>query len=409
MGQFKPMALKLQKHIKSLEDQAPKLEALKIKFENQSNQMVIEKRKFQDKQEELERSREDLQTKERKLKTKYLAKVKFYNDFLSRMKGHGEANITLPHLIRWANFIQRQKDEAIPKQLLNKRNPARKAAEDVRDANRSARKANRKMEVLRTHMELYERYAPWLSEVCDYSVSDIIEGLEAEAKLAERTSDTGDPVEVFVPTAQWGDMSISERNQLALYRYWDYSRKMSSWSVGIQYERYIGWLYENRKYQVEYHGANKGVNDLGIDLLRSNGSELHVVQCKRLSVVKGMPVRENTIAQTYGAAKFTEKDVPDGIDVVPVVYTSFEVSDTARAFADYLGVRLFEHIALEGYPSIKCNRSSASGEKIYHLPFDQQYDTCKIEPQKGDFYTETVAEAESAGFRRAYRWNGIVG
>ena len=47
----------------------------------------------------------------------------------------------------------------------------------------------------------------------------------------------------------------------------------------------------------------------------------------------------------------------------------------------------------------------ANGDKIYHLPFDQQYDRCIIN-EPGEFYASTVAEAEKAGFRRAMRWRG---
>jgi hypothetical protein len=45
-------------------------------------------------------------------------------------------------------------------------------------------------------------------------------------------------------------------------------------------------------------------------------------------------------------------------------------------------------------------------EKIYHLPFDQQYDRTKIIKSKGEFYAKTVIEAELRGFRRAHRWRG---
>jgi len=44
-------------------------------------------------------------------------------------------------------------------------------------------------------------------------------------------------------------------------------------------------------------------------------------------------------------------------------------------------------------------------EKIYHLPFDQQYDNTKIF-EKGEFYCRTTEEAERKGFRRAFRWHG---
>lgn len=43
--------------------------------------------------------------------------------------------------------------------------------------------------------------------------------------------------------------------------------------------------------------------------------------------------------------------------------------------------------------------------KIYHLPFDQQYDATKIN-SAGEFMATTIAEAENAGFRRAHKWFG---
>ncbi|MFA6944293.1 MAG: hypothetical protein WC220_00200, partial [Pedobacter sp.] len=58
----------------------------------------------------------------------------------------------------------------------------------------------------------------------------------------------------------------------------------------------------------------------------------------------------------------------------------------------------------EKYPVIKCNIAS-DGEKIYHLPFDQQYDKTLIK-NNGEFYAATVREAENKGFRRAFRWRG---
>jgi hypothetical protein len=71
-----------------------------------------------------------------------------------------------------------------------------------------------------------------------------------------------------------------------------------------------------------------------------------------------------------------------------------------------LGVRLYERYAFEPYPCIKCNVAHLSGEKIYHLPFDQQYDSTVVDNQSGEFYAMTVAEAEGKGFRRAFRWMG---
>ena len=65
-----------------------------------------------------------------------------------------------------------------------------------------------------------------------------------------------------------------------------------------------------------------------------------------------------------------------------------------------------ENFPFQQYPSIKCNVSRRNGEKIYHLPMDQQYDRTIIEQERNECYVETVAEAENLGFRRAWRWRG---
>ena len=93
-------------------------------------------------------------------------------------------------------------------------------------------------------------------------------------------------------------------------------------------------------------------------------------------------------------------------EIVPVFYTSTTLSDTARSFAHTLGVRVFENRPLAEYPMVKCNKSYQNRDRIYHLPFDQQYDRTSIDLSRGEFWTFTVREAEEAGFRRAFRWKG---
>ncbi|MBK7871782.1 MAG: hypothetical protein IPJ74_14440 [Saprospiraceae bacterium] len=95
------------------------------------------------------------------------------------------------------------------------------------------------------------------------------------------------------------------------------------------------------------------------------------------------------------------------INVKPVLITSIKLSDTAKSLLS-LRVSYEENVKLEAYPIIKCHISRETGEKIYHLPFDQQYDKTKIFGKNGCFYSTTTYEAEEKGFRRAYRWRGIT-
>jgi hypothetical protein len=54
-------------------------------------------------------------------------------------------------------------------------------------------------------------------------------------------------------------------------------------------------------------------------------------------------------------------------------------------------------------PPIKGNVSVNSGEPIYHMPGDEFYADTVINPDYGELYFCTSEEAETNGFRRAYR------
>lgn len=327
----------------------------------------------------------------------------FVDETLSDWKKQGAL---LPSLREWSDRLQVEYDGMIERDLRHRRPPSWKAAEQVKEARQQAREYKKEAERLRPQLTLYESLAPWLAEYTDLTVEEILAGIREEKELREFYKSGDDPVSLFVPRAEWASLSEAERNQLALDRYWQGARRRTAWTAGIQYERFIGYHHESKGYRVEYQGALLGLEDLGIDLVCTKSNEVRIVQCKRLSKTKGIPVRENVIAQVYGAAKYYTMEHSLLTDTVPVLYTSFECSDTARTFAKFLGVKVFENVPFQPYPCIKCNISQMNGERIYHLPFDQQYDSTVIGDMDGEFYAMTVAEAEKAGFRRAYRWKG---
>jgi hypothetical protein len=94
--------------------------------------------------------------------------------------------------------------------------------------------------------------------------------------------------------------------------------------------------------------------------------------------------------------------------VTAVFAASTALSPEALVVSQHLGV-VVRSEQLKRYPMIKCNISPATEERIYHLPFDQQYDKVVIGNVPGEFFAETVAQAENAGFRRAFRWRGLKG
>jgi hypothetical protein len=286
-------------------------------------------------------------------------------------------------------------------------NPAPSAALQVKEAKAETRRFREEAELLRNRIDMYERQAPWLSECAEFSLDEIIEGLREEEAIRRAYTAGDDPARLFLTAAEWGELQPSERSQLALDRYWQGSRRRTAWVAGRQYERYVGYKFESKGFEVEYHGAIEGKQDLGIDLVCRKNEAVHIVQCKRLSPIKQIPVRENVVAQIYGAAMFYALiHSLDCKSVKPAIYTTYELSPQAKNFAEMLGVATRENLAFEAYPCIKCNISESTGERIYHFPFDQQYDRTVIGNVPGEFYAMTVSEAEKAKFRRAKKWRG---
>jgi hypothetical protein len=184
------------------------------------------------------------------------------------------------------------------------------------------------------------------------------------------------------------------------------------------YERFIGALYERDGWRVAYHGIMKGLEDFGRDLICERGDEVHVIQCKCWS--KERTVREKHIFQLFGTTVLFQLGLCDPESagkggscpsspaikkVTPVFATTTELSPEAHAVAERLNITVRRE-SLQRYPMVKCNINSATREHIYHLPFDQQYDSVVIGNVPGEFYANTVAEAESRGYRRALRWRG---
>jgi hypothetical protein len=95
-----------------------------------------------------------------------------------------------------------------------------------------------------------------------------------------------------------------------------------------------------------------------------------------------------------------------GKQVTGTFTTTTTLSDRAREFARLLDIKVEESFPLGDYPRIKCNIARRTGERIYHLPFDQQYDSTMVESARGECYVATAHEAEERDFRRAWRWRG---
>lgn len=280
--------------------------------------------------------------------------------------------------------------------LQAKPHPAFTAAEKVREIAAQKRTLQQQCKLQEYQLTLYETIFPWLSDFKEISSEDLQQFAESEiAPESEYSS-----LKKWLSPQEYRSLSSDDRLQLALERY--SKRQKSNWQIGIEYERYVGYCYEKKGYRVRYNGATEDLEDMGRDLIISKDKKMYVIQCKRWSVEK--TIHEKHIFQLYGTTILQKMEHPD-CTVGSLFITTTSLSDLAKSCADYLDITVVENFPLKEYPLIKCNVSK-DGDQIYHLPFDQQYDRVIINPSDGDFYASTIAEAESKGFRHAWRWSG---
>lgn len=303
-----------------------------------------------------------------------------------------------PTLFKYIQELDEKIDNQLSNHLRYKSHPAVRSSEIVQAEAKRRREAEFTQRTTQALIEYYENIAPFL---LDFKGEIVDENEDAIREYTDEERE--DPVTNYLTKEEYRKLSSVERNQMALERFW--KRPKSKWLLGRIYERYVGYLYEQKGYDVEYTGIFRGYEDLGRDLICTKNNEIIIIQCKNWSQFK--TIYEKHIFQFFGTV-FQYRDQNPRRKVRAIFYTTTNLSDLARRFAHELNIELEEKFKMPRfYPCIKCNISLADGTKIYHLPFDQQYDNTKIEISRGEFYCETAEEAEKAGFRRAYRWRGV--
>ena len=261
------------------------------------------------------------------------------------------------------------------------------------------------IEKYRQMLYKYEYLLQVFPELNEY-VDDIetLKKLEEIGNLKSFEEDF-DRSQFYLSKDEYLKLSINERNQLALDRY--IKGQKTNWQIGRDYELFCGYNYEKEGYNVYYSGMEEKLNDMGRDLIVKKGNTHYIVQCKYWS--KHKTIHEKHITQLFGTTIEYGMDHSDLIKIIPVFITNINLSERAKNFAKKLGVELYENCHLNDFPRIKCNMNKDEfgvESKIYHLPFDQQYDRTKIN-KKGECYAFTVEQATSLGFRRAFKFNSF--
>jgi Restriction endonuclease len=309
---------------------------------------------------------------------------------------------------KWLVFLvaelSKEIDEYIANRLSSKKPPAFVAAEEVKKAKQEKRLWKEKAKTYEYQLLTLREYFPFIA---DYEDAIYDENFDLKNETSDEALANSDQVLRFLSKDEYTKLPASERNQLALTRY--LNGKLSPQAIGRLYERYVGYRYEVKGWTVEYHGIEKGLEDLGMDLICTSGNQILIIQAKCWAEHK--PIRERHVFQLYGTTQLLKLQkkfatIPNAQFKMQLV-TSSKLSDVAQNAAENLGILIWSGLKLDkNFPLIKCNINSKTKEKIYHLPFDQQYENTKISKVQGEFFALTCADAEKAGFRRAFRFTG---
>ena len=380
---------------------------LKEKEKEQEEKIRIQKIEEGLYKKRIERLNQEIKKAENKLENisdRYYAQVASAKVNLSKECSTPEVLKKISYV--WANYKFLRWEKAVDALEMKRRPISEETAAEFRQ-----RLSKYKREIYSKYKECQYKYDYLISLFPE--IQEYIDGNVVQNAVEDVYAEYEDRREKYLSKEEWLQLSETEKSQLALDRY-NERRNRTNAQVGRDYEEYIAYLFRKqlRGCEVIMFGEQRGLSDLGRDLIVRHKGKTYIVQCKRWSV--GREIKEKHIMQLFGTTieycwDVKKKEIHPleivGKTIIPVFVTTAQLSETARRFAEKLSVT----VAIEpngDYPQIKCN-VGREGEKIYHLPFDQQYNKVIIEPEKGEFMAWTVEEAEKRGYRRARKYYNV--
>ena len=165
-----------------------------------------------------------------------------------------ERQIGFPWLAKAYEEFFKLQDRSIIDFLQYKKHSAVSAAAIVKEQSRLRREAEKEKKIAQYLVEYYENIAPFLIDLKEEV--DIATEQERELLKEYSEEELEDKTTQFLSKDEYRKLPSVQRNQMALDRFW--KRPKSKWLIGRIYERYIGYLYEQEGYDVDYVGISKG-------------------------------------------------------------------------------------------------------------------------------------------------------
>jgi hypothetical protein len=143
--------------------------------------------------------------------------------------------------------------------LKRKSHPALTAAETVHEIKNEKKELQKAIKITSYKINYYEKLFPWLTEIIAADEAEEIPVQMNDSDTKENINE--DRAAKFLTPEEYKKLPSIEKNQKALDRYLE-NRNKSKWQIGRDYEMYIGYLYQENGYSIEYKGIIDGFDDL---------------------------------------------------------------------------------------------------------------------------------------------------
>ena len=275
--------------------------------------------------------------------------------------------------------------------LVSKRLQAVTASYKLREYGNRLKTLSYRAKLAENQLLFFESLFPWLEDFKDLpplSAYDIANNTHSEDPAYS-------PYKKWLSPEEYKSLPPVERNQLALDRYKE--RQKNSWETYIEYERFVAYKYKMHGFKVTHSSAIKKQNNIGRYIIAEKDKKTYIIQCKNRD--KEYTIHENLLFQLHNTSVLYKLNHTSQ-EVQPLFVTTTDLSPTATQVADHLDISVVRNFIVDDYPLVKCS-IDLTGKRVYHLPFDQKYDSITISPDKGEGFAYTVAEAQEKGFQHA--------
>jgi len=342
----------------------PELDNLKDSIEEHESKVEKDREEWKLKVEEwnkkIQKDKEEIQEKQNKSEKYLISKTGQLDQEIQKIAK--QKSMGFPWLSEaYADYFA-LKDGELEEYLRHKKHPAYTAAENVRIIKNEKRELVKENKIVNYKINYFKKLFPWLSELIAEDENE-----EMPVRIDDDVNDDNeDRVKNYLTQEEYKKLPSLERNQMALDRYLK-NRNKSKWAIGRDYEMYVGYLYEQKGYSIEYKGIIDGFEDLGRDVIAIKDNEVCIIQCKRWAQYK--EIHEKHIFQLFGTTmeywikNFKNYKKPKSFEkfakflnenkLRPIFFTSTSLSDKAKKMARALSVEIIENEPLGEFPRIK--------------------------------------------------------